>query len=97
MCSSDLRRAARSRRTRWRPLGQIRDARAPVVDAINDLSFLRSRVSAHANAAIEKLSPYDAASAQLLVRRLFLESVGAWRMMFPTPVLHPKKVRTERA
>lgn len=88
----DRQRATKSRRTRWRPTGRVGDGDVPVVDAINDLSFLRSRVSAHANAAIEKLSPYDAASAQLLVRRLFLESVGAWRMMFPPPKPRPKKV-----
>ena len=81
LTSIDKKRAEKGQRTRWRPRGRVRDADMPVVDAINDLSFLRSRVSAHASGEIHKLSPYDAATAQRLVRRLFLESVGAWRIL----------------
>jgi hypothetical protein len=59
---------------------QARDVYVEVIDAINDLSWLRSKVSAHKMGELAKvLSPYDVANGQHLARRLLLEALGFWR------------------
>jgi hypothetical protein len=64
---------------------QVRDGEMAVIDAINYVSFLRSRVSAHKSDKdmLRVLSPYEVANAQFLVRRLFLEKIGFWRYLGP--------------
>ena len=60
---------------------QVRDGKIEIVDAINYVSFLRSKVSAHRaeKRLVRVLSVYDVANAQLLARRLLLEKMGYWR------------------
>lgn len=60
---------------------QVRDGMMEVIDAINYVSFLRSKVSAHRadRRLIRVLSVYDVANAQYLARRLLLETMGFWR------------------
>jgi hypothetical protein len=58
----------------------VRDCYVEVIDAINDLSWLRSKVAAHKVRELAAvLSPYDVANGQQLARRLLLESLGFWR------------------
>ena len=57
--------------------GQVRDCEVKLVDAINDLRWLRNRVSAHrVDRLVGLLSIYDVANAQNLSRRLILGSLG---------------------
>lgn len=60
---------------------QVRDGMMEVIDAINYVSFLRSKISAHRadRRLIRVLSVYDVANAQHLARRLLLETMGFWR------------------
>lgn len=60
---------------------RVRDGLIEVIDAINYVSFLRSKVAAHRSDRrfMTALSVYDVANAQFLARRLLLESVGYWR------------------
>lgn len=59
----------------------VRDGKMEVIDAINYVSFLRSKVSAHKadKRLVRVLSVYDVANAQFLARRLLLEKMGFWR------------------
>ena len=60
---------------------QVRDGMMEVIDAINYVSFLRSKISAHRadRRLIRVLSVYDVANAQHLARRLLLETMRFWR------------------
>jgi hypothetical protein len=59
----------------------VRDGKMEIIDAINYVSFLRSKVSAHKadKRLVRVLSVYDVANAQFLSRRLLLEKMGYWR------------------
>lgn len=69
--------AAKARYARY----DVRDGEMEVIDAINQVSFLRSWVSAHKTdkRMLRVLSVYDVTNAQLLARRLLLERLGYWR------------------
>lgn len=64
--------------------GMIRDVEIQLIDAIADLSWLRSEIAAHKYSdrkegeLVSLLSPYDVSNAQFLARRLLLESLGFW-------------------
>jgi hypothetical protein len=60
---------------------QVRDGQMAVIDAIHYVSYLRSWVAAHKMDMdmVRVLSVYDVANAQLLARRLLLETMGFWR------------------
>ncbi|MGI5891813.1 MAG: hypothetical protein ACOX7H_03625 [Bacillota bacterium] len=61
--------------------GNVRDCEILLIDAINNISFLRSRIIAHkVDRNIELLSVYDVSNAQRLARRLILESLGFWKL-----------------
>lgn len=69
----------RVRRAPW-AYRQVRDVEVELVDAINDLSWLRSRVSAHRlRDVVEILSVHDVSNAQYLAGRVLLSSLGYWR------------------
>lgn len=56
--------------------GRVRDEQVHVCDAIADISWLRSRVSAHKSSElVDLLSPYDVANAQHLAARLILDTL----------------------
>jgi len=56
--------------------GKVRDEDVDICDAIADISWLRSRVSAHKSSElVDLLSPYDVANAQYLARRLILDAL----------------------
>jgi hypothetical protein len=59
----------------------VRDGKMEIIDAINYVSFVRSKVSAHKadKRLVRVLSVYDVANAQFLSRRLLLEKMGYWR------------------
>lgn len=59
----------------------VRDGEIEVTDAINYVSFLRSKLTAHRldHGTVKLLSVYDVANAQFLARRLLLETMGFWR------------------
>lgn len=58
----------------------VRDVEVRIIDAINDASWLRSKISAHGFGQLTpSLSPYDVANVQHLARRLILESLGFWK------------------
>jgi len=60
--------------------GAVRDCEVNIIDAINDLSWLRSKITAHkVDKDIRKLSIYDVANAQHLARRLLLATMGFWK------------------
>lgn len=62
--------------------GTIRDCDVMLIDAISDLGWLRSKISAHkVDNDIKKLSVYDVANAQHLVRRILLEHLGFWNKL----------------
>jgi hypothetical protein len=62
--------------------GFVRDCEVNLIDAISDLSWIRSKISAHkVDEDIKKLSVYDVANAQHLARRIILESLGFWRKL----------------
>jgi hypothetical protein len=59
--------------------GRVRDEEVQLVDAIADVSWLRSQVAAHRlGDAAASLAPYDVFNAQLLARRLLRESLKLW-------------------
>ena len=59
---------------------RVRDSYVEIIDAINNASWLRSRVSAHRFSPMAKsLTVYDVANVQHLARRLLLEVLGYWR------------------
>lgn len=61
--------------------GRIRDQEVVLIDAIADLSWLRSKVAAHRVSELTtSLTPYDVTNGQYLARRLLLESLGLWRV-----------------
>ncbi len=61
--------------------GNIRDCEVLIIDAINSISWLRSRIAAHkVDTDIKSLSVYDVSNAQCLARRLILESLGFWKI-----------------
>ncbi|MHC4549706.1 MAG: hypothetical protein ACYTEZ_13115 [Planctomycetota bacterium] len=57
---------------------QMRDVEVEVIDAIHNVSRLRSKVAAHSTSEIQSLSVYDVANAQWLARRLMMEALGVW-------------------
>jgi hypothetical protein len=62
--------------------GDVRDCEVNIIDAISDLSWMRSKITAHkVDADIKKLSVYDVNNAQHLARRLILESLEFWRAL----------------
>lgn len=64
----------------WK-FGRIRDQEVALIDAIADLSWLRSKVSAHRVSPLTtSLTPYDVTNGQYLARRLLLECLGLWRV-----------------
>ncbi|MDZ7741661.1 MAG: hypothetical protein U5Q03_07905 [Bacteroidota bacterium] len=66
----------------YRSSKTVRDVEVNIIDALNDASWLRSKVSAHgASHLTPSLSPYDVANVQHLTRRLILESLGYWKFM----------------
>lgn len=60
--------------------GDVRDCEILLIDAINNISWLRSKIIAHkVDKDIKSLSVYDVSNAQHLARRLILESLGFWK------------------
>jgi hypothetical protein len=67
-------------KTTW-AYGDVRDCEVFLIDAINNISWLRSKIAAHrVDKDIKSLSVYDVSNAQHLARRLLLESLGFWKM-----------------
>ena len=67
----------------------VRDVEVKLIDALNDASWLRSKVSTHGSTHLTpSLSPYDVANVQHLTRRLILESLGYWKYMFKKNIKH---------
>ena len=65
-------------------VGEVRDRRVSVVDAISHASWLRSRVSSHRlSRRVASLTIYDVQNVQMLARRLLLETTG----FLPTRVI----------
>jgi hypothetical protein len=62
----------------------VRDGEIEVIDAINYVSFLRSKLTAHRldHGTVKLMSVYDVANAQFVARRLLLETMGFWRDKF---------------
>jgi len=57
-----------------------KDSYIYIPDAINFISFLRSKISSHCvKDRIMDLSVFDVANAQFLAQRLLLEKVGLWK------------------
>jgi hypothetical protein len=68
------------KRAQWSTLN-VRDCEVRLIDAINYISWLRSKIAAHkVDKDIRLLSVYDVSNAQHLARRLLLESLGFWRL-----------------
>lgn len=61
----------------WR----VKDGEMELVDALDQASFWRSKISAHRTnkRLLRVLSVYDVANVQFLARRLFLESLKFWK------------------
>ncbi len=60
--------------------GMVKDCYYPLVDAIAEASWLRSKVASHGlSKRAKSLSVHDVANVQHLARRLILESMGHWR------------------
>jgi len=74
-----------TKKNRYSKRIDVHDGDVDLVDAISRVSFLRSVISAHGGGEIRKLSPYEVANAQYLVRRLLLETHGLWQL----PVRRP--------
>lgn len=71
--------------------GLVRDCDIMLIDAISDLSWIRSKITAHkVDEDIKKLSVYDVANAQQLARRLILESLGIWKQLLGTEIPEDK-------
>ena len=67
----------------YRSSKNVRDVEVNIIDALNDASWLRNKVSAHGFSRLTpSLSPYDVANVQHLARRLILESLGFWKYKF---------------
>ena len=67
-------------KTTW-AYGNVRDCEVLLIDAINNVSWLRSKIAAHkVDTDIKLLSVYDVSNAQHLARRLILESLGFWKI-----------------
>lgn len=59
---------------------KVKDGYVYLPDAINHISYLRSRIASHSvGERIMNLSVFDVANAQFLVRRLILERSGLWK------------------
>jgi hypothetical protein len=62
--------------------GSIRDSEISLIDAINQISFIRSKIASHkvskGNDATSSISIYDVANANFLARRVLLEKFGYW-------------------
>ncbi|MBL7854802.1 MAG: hypothetical protein JNL17_10405 [Cyclobacteriaceae bacterium] len=60
---------------------KVEDGFVSIPDAINHISFLRSKISSHAvGRRIMDLSVFDVANAQFLARRLILERAKIWKI-----------------
>lgn len=57
----------------------IRDALVDVIEAIDTVGWLRSKVASHRLQNVDALTAYDVANAQFLARRLLLEKLGFWK------------------
>jgi hypothetical protein len=81
-----VRGAKAQRRAPWTRWPDVRDVDVALVDAIAHVSWLRSKVSAHAapHRLRHVLSPYDVANAQHIARELILGSrwAGIFRLWF---------------
>ena len=61
----------------------IKEGYVFIPDAINYISYLRSRIASHkVGKRIMQLSVFDVANAQFLARRLILESMNLWHKIF---------------
>ncbi len=71
----------RSEWARW----NVRDGEMQLIDAINQVSFMRSWIATHKSdkQLLRVLSIYDIVNAQFLARRLLLETLGFWRYSHP--------------
>jgi hypothetical protein len=80
---TEVRRPVRSvARQPW-STGAIRDVEVALIDAIADLSWLRSKISSHrVSEDVGSLAIYDVHNAQYLARRLILTSLGFWRKQY---------------
>jgi len=68
-----------TKKTPW-TRGTVRDYEIPIIDAISDISWIRSCVASHkSKTLIRSLSVYDVDNAQHLARRLLLEKLGFWK------------------
>jgi hypothetical protein len=77
----EMRRPPRRAATPEWSAGPIRDVEVEVVDAIADVSWLRSKVSAHRlSDDAASLTIYEVSNAQYLARRLLLSRLGLWRV-----------------
>jgi len=64
--------------------GNVRDCEVAMVDAIADVSWLRSRVASHRMTELTGLlSVHDVANAQFLSQRLLLDVLGGWSETSP--------------
>ena len=62
--------------------GKVRDHIIPLTDAINEVSWIRSKIASHkVKKDIKVLSVYDVSNSQHLARRLILECLGFWTKM----------------
>lgn len=60
-----------------------RDGMVELADAISQVSFLRSKVSAHGGQKLAaSLNGYDVVNSQMLARRLFLSRLGFWESLY---------------
>jgi hypothetical protein len=60
---------------------KVKDGYVYLPDAINHISYLRSRIASHSvGERIMNLSVFDVANAQFLARRLILERTGLWKL-----------------
>jgi hypothetical protein len=77
---TEVKRPVRSMAAQPWSRGTIRDVEVAVIDAIADVSWLRSKISSHrVSEDVASLTVYDVHNAQYLARRLLLTSVGFWR------------------
>lgn len=59
---------------------KVRDSEIEIIDAIDYVSWLRSKISAHRLSELSgSLSYYDVVNVQHLARRLMLEHLGFWK------------------
>jgi hypothetical protein len=63
----------------WARGPYVRDCELQVVDAINQASFLRSKISSHRfGKLVSSLTSYDVENVRHLARKLILSSLGLW-------------------